>query len=118
MHHMIPAKSCRLGGEKKKIHKLDCWLVSNSQSQGTIHISHVSTLQVTRGERLLPIFRGLDASGFYIRHFRNMHQLGWHHLQAVEHLHKTSLGAKGGRYPRLQHRLVSTGHHMRQERFH
>jgi hypothetical protein len=61
---------------RQKIHEPDYWLVPNNQSQGTIHISHGSTLQVTWGERLLPIFRGLDASGFYSRHFRHRLQLG------------------------------------------
>jgi hypothetical protein len=102
---------------RQKIHEPDYWLVTKNQSQGTIHISHGSTLQVTWGEGMLPIFRGLDASGFYSHHFRHRIQLACHHLQTVEHLHKTGSGVEGERYPYLLHGLVSTGCHLRQEHF-
>jgi hypothetical protein len=81
---------------RQKIHEPDFWLVSDGQYTGTIHIPDGSSLQVAWGEILLLVFRGLDASSLYNIHFRHELQLGCHHLQIVEHLHKTSLDVKEG----------------------
>jgi hypothetical protein len=117
MLHMIPAKSWRRGGGKTKNSQTGPSLVPNDQSKGTIHILDGSSLQVTWGEGLLPVFRGLDAPSFYGSHFRHGFQLGCYHLQTAEHLHKTGPDTKRGGNPLLLHGLISVRRHLHQEHF-
>jgi hypothetical protein len=102
---------------RQKIHEPDCQLVPNDQSKGTIHILGGSSLEVAWGERFLLVFRGLDSPSLYGGHFMHGFQLGFHHIQIVEHLHKTSPDTKRGGNPLLLHGLVSVRHHLRHEIF-
>jgi hypothetical protein len=102
---------------RQKIHELDYRLVPNGQPKRTIHILDGSSLQVAWGEICLPIFRGLDAPSLYSVHFRHEFQLGCHHLQTVEHLHKTRPYTKRGVNPLLLHGLVYVRCHPCQEHF-
>jgi hypothetical protein len=102
---------------RQNIYELNRRLVPNGQSKGTIHILDGSSLQVTWGEGLPPVFGGLDAFHLYGIHFRHRFQLGCHLLQKDEHLHKTDPYTKRRGNPLLLQGLVSVRHPLHQERF-
>jgi hypothetical protein len=102
--------------EDKKIHQSDLPLVPDCQLKGAIHIPDGSRLSVVWGERLLQIFRGMDASSLHNGHFQERIQLGSHHFQVAEHLHTIGSNVERRRDSSLLHGFVFTGCHVCQKR--